>query len=125
MTGVNTGGLELSRISIASLEDLGYVVDYSQATPFSADLLSPSCICNAEAASVKDPVTRIQRSSESKASKAARQNALNYGQAQLKSARSSAMANTTDPDRIYLGDKMVVVLYLVDDRIQSVLVTAN
>lgn len=125
MTGVNSGGLELSRISIASLEDLGYTVDYSQAAPFPVDLLNPSCVCSTNA-NLKDGITRVQRSTESEASKAARQNALNYGQAKLKSARS-AMANVTsrDTDRIYLGDRVIVVLYWADEQVQSVLVTAS
>ncbi len=121
MTGVNTGDLELSRISIAALEDLGYQVDYSQATPFSTDLLSPSCVCNAEnTRSLKDQVTRVQRPSA--ASQEARQNAIEYGRAKLKSARSANVISR-DPNRIYLEDKMTVVLYWDDDRIQSVLVT--
>ena len=47
MTGFATGGLELSRITVAGLEDLGYEVDYSQADPFPVSKLDPSCVCNA------------------------------------------------------------------------------
>jgi hypothetical protein len=121
MTGVNTGDLELSRISIAALEDLGYQVDYSQATPFSAESLSPSCVCNAtNTRYLENEATRVQRPSA--ASQEARQYAIDYGRAKLKSARSTNVISR-DPSRIYLGDKMIVVLYWDDEKVKSVLVT--
>ncbi|GAX19817.1 hypothetical protein FisN_11Lh317 [Fistulifera solaris] len=46
MTGSSSDGLELSTLSIASLEDLGYTVDYSKATAFDTSQMSPSCVCN-------------------------------------------------------------------------------
>ena len=36
----------LSRITIASLDELGYDVDYDQADAYPASLLDPSCSCN-------------------------------------------------------------------------------
>lgn len=46
MTGYASGGLEMSRMTIAGLEDLGYEVDYSKANTFSADQLNSACRCN-------------------------------------------------------------------------------
>ena len=45
MTGYNTGTLPISRITVATLEDLGYGVDYGAADPFPASMLGP-CRCN-------------------------------------------------------------------------------
>lgn len=45
MTGFNTGGLPISRVTVASLDDLGYTVSYAAADPFPASALGP-CRCN-------------------------------------------------------------------------------
>jgi Leishmanolysin len=48
MTGYFTAGGTgpMSRITIGSLEDLGYSVDYSRADPFTAADLGPGCTCS-------------------------------------------------------------------------------
>ncbi len=46
MTGVSTDGLELSILTVAALDDLGYTVDYSRADPFDTSKMSPDCVCN-------------------------------------------------------------------------------
>lgn len=46
MTGFSTDGLELSIFTVAALDDLGYIVDYSRADPFDVSKMSPSCVCN-------------------------------------------------------------------------------
>lgn len=45
MTGFSTGNLALSRTTVASLEDLGYAVDYNAADPLTVDSLGTSCVC--------------------------------------------------------------------------------
>ena len=46
MTGQLSNSVNpLSRITIGSLEDMGYVVDYSSADPFGATGLGPGCTC--------------------------------------------------------------------------------
>lgn len=45
MTGYSTGELPLSRTTVASLEDIGYEVDYSAADPFPITSLGSSCVC--------------------------------------------------------------------------------
>lgn len=136
MTGFNTGDQELSRVSIATLEDMGYVVDYSQAGPFSADMLDPSCVCSANAvqdadesfkATIEAGSTFHKDSRSLQASEQARQQAIDYGKARLKkksSAYSIELGNSYQRDgRIYLADKVVVVLYFDGDDIKSVIVT--
>jgi len=46
MTGMSSGAFQLSRITIAALEDLGYGVDYGPADPYPATELDASCRCN-------------------------------------------------------------------------------
>lgn len=46
MTGFSTGSLPLSRITVASLEDMGYVVNYDAADPYTAADMNPSCVCS-------------------------------------------------------------------------------
>ncbi|GAX19822.1 hypothetical protein FisN_11Lh309 [Fistulifera solaris] len=59
MTGFSTGSLPLSRITVASLEDMGYVVDYDAADPYTAADLAPSCVCSSSLQE-KDDETKDQ-----------------------------------------------------------------
>jgi hypothetical protein len=45
-TTLDTGANPMSRVTIGSLADLGYAVNYTNAQPFTADDLDPSCLCN-------------------------------------------------------------------------------
>ena len=139
MTGVNTGDQELSRMSIATLEDMGYVVDYSQADPFTADQLNPACVCNANSVRETDfqlsnGVSMTFRWNENRrslrhgTSDKERGQAIQYGKMKLQNNHRSAelMSRTIDPGRIYLADKVLLVLYFdQDEQIKSVLVTSD
>lgn len=47
MTGLLSSAVSpLSNITIGSLNDLGYVVDYSKADPYTASNVNPACLCN-------------------------------------------------------------------------------
>lgn len=121
MTGVNTGDTELSRVTIAGLEDLGYVVDYSSATPFPASLLAPGCVCNAESNLIAEMPSAAGKV-RSLQSEAAEQYAIDYGRSRLKSNRAVTISATTDQSSIYMGDKVIIVLYWADEQVQSVVV---
>lgn len=123
MTGINTGEQELSRITIAGLEDLGYTVDYSSATPFPATLLAPSCVCNANRNLLEDELFRQPKSLQTEAGKAARLSAINFGLSQLKSNRVATMENNSHS--VYMGDKVIVVLYWAEDQVKSVIVKSD
>jgi hypothetical protein len=48
ITGVHSGSLPLSRITIGSLDDMGYTVDFNQADPYTiADLRQCGSFCPA------------------------------------------------------------------------------
>ena len=46
MTPLTNGDMKLSRLTVATLEDLGYLVNYDGADSFSAADLDASCRCN-------------------------------------------------------------------------------
>lgn len=46
MTGYATDGFQISRMTVASLEDLGYEVDYDGADAYTAADMDPSCVCS-------------------------------------------------------------------------------
>ena len=123
MTGVNTGDQELSRITVAGLEDLGYVVDYNSATPFPATLLAPSCVCNANRNLIADISVGKGKALQTEASEAARLNAIDYGLGKLMSNRAATMDD--DGHSVYMGDKVIVVLYWADEQVKSVIVRSD
>ena len=43
---MNEGSNPLSRVTIGGLEDLGYIVDYSNAGTYTRDNIDPTCLCN-------------------------------------------------------------------------------
>jgi hypothetical protein len=45
-TALDEGSNPLSRITVGGLEDLGYVVDYSNVGAYTRDNIDPSCLCN-------------------------------------------------------------------------------
>lgn len=136
MTGVSTGDQELSRVSIATLEDMGYVVDYSKADPFPVERLDPSCVCNANlrhenkfqlsnGASMFFRWNENRRSLRHDSSEKEREEAIQYGKKKLKENHRSAelMTRNFDPRRVYLSDKVVLVLYFdKDEQVKSVIV---
>lgn len=57
MTGFTGNNLLLSRMTIASLEDMGYVVNYDAADDYGVQHMDPSCVClNDESSSVSNGV---------------------------------------------------------------------
>jgi len=45
MTGHLSGNMAMSTMTLASLEDMGYMVDYSRADPYSASDMDSMCLC--------------------------------------------------------------------------------
>lgn len=133
---LNTASDPLSRISIASLEDLGYQVDYSTADPFGRSNLNPSCLCNRrEQRSVLDsphgetrqlglgsPATKLRRV----LSEEMRAYAVEYGRSILqkrKTEEASRVKSSLPKGLVYAGDKVISVLVKdVDGGIYSVIV---
>jgi Leishmanolysin len=136
MTGaVNTGVQNfLSRITIASLEDLGYSVSYSTADAFRASNLGPGCSCRRRglgetSSSARDDDTwqRINTTSTSSSSSPSRRRRLSdemyqyaqeQGQWYLNSQPSlpvAVMADLNDKGVRYVGDQYVSVIVRDED----------
>jgi len=135
MTGFATGTTQpLSRMTIASLEDLGYTVDYNQADPYAVSNLDPACVCSA--ALQADGI--IQQSEDKKVSKLGEgtplrqgskrraasdgvlQQAIVYGQKILAERKSIKESFQSTSNIAYVGDRVISVLYIEDGLIYSV-----
>jgi hypothetical protein len=115
MTGyINSGLNPLSRISIASLEDLGYTVDYSSAESYTRNDVLSSCKCGRRLLMDNHPTKRRSLSTEAYAM------AVEYGRSILRTRKPPASSLTfgdafkaLSDDVVYVGDKAVMV-YIED-----------
>lgn len=130
MTPTVEGDLHLSRITIGALEDIGYRVDYSEADVYTAENLSPSCLCSANGIS-----SRSLRQSEASGKKLYKSNfldedlekAMAYGRSiieQYGMSFTEATGNSTGTEDKLTGGRSVVVYYMnANWEILSVTVT--
>ena len=123
MTGFLNGGLNpLSRISIATLGDLGYTVDYSTAESYGTSAVDSNCRCGLRSLSDSiQPSTAHQLGTNHKSTRRrslsdeAHQMAVDYGQTILKNRQGSKIFsfrnsfNQLGDDVEYIGDKVIVV----------------
>jgi hypothetical protein len=131
MTGyLNHGStIPLSRITIGSLEDIGYHVNYNEADAFTRNDVSPSCLCNRRL--LEHGAVRYLRSTADDAeaprpgarrlSEEARQVAANYGLGVLEQ-RSRSHHVAVPEGAEYVGDRLMAVLVKDGDSIFSVVV---
>jgi hypothetical protein len=136
MTGVinTTATSFLSRITIATLEDIGYKVDYSTADPYGGANLNPSCLCNETQRRLVRGVSHESRSRRRRRlSDESRQDAIDYGQSLLlqRSQPFSIGGSTGEVDGgdddglIYVGDKFVTVFVEENGVIHDVVVRSD
>jgi len=123
----------LSRVTVASLEDMGYTVDYANADAFTTEDLNPSCLCrrrrnlwdgeHGEVLMMDTP--EKQHNLDSKPLREdLRQYAIQYGREVLQeSASASAHVNDSDGGPIYVGDQQVSIIMIQDGELYSVIVT--
>jgi hypothetical protein len=152
-----TGDLEigrampLSRLTVASFEDLGYDVDYANADPFGVADLNPACVCRrrglAETGTAGEALllahtsdannnstSWITRSSRRRLSEDLYQKAVEFGLSMLQaSADQYASANMVDeekddskkPTTTFVGDRAITVLMRDGNDFFDVLVTRD
>jgi hypothetical protein len=132
MTGVinTTATSFLSRITIATLEDIGYKVDYSTADPYGVANLNPSCICNETQRRLVRGVSHESRSRRRRRlSDESRQDAIDYGQSLLlQRSQPFLIGGSTGEDDdglIYVGDKFVTVFVEENGVIHDVVVRSD
>ena len=138
MTGFASGGLPMSRITVGTLEDLGYEVDYSKADLFGQSELADECVCNADRKlGTNDNFNRRmlkakppQHQKRRKLSAQGRAIATEYGRAHLASMKlsTSSLSSWRTPngqELQYVGDRSVHVLYHENGHIHGVHVVAG
>jgi hypothetical protein len=119
----------LSKVTIGSMEDLGYKVDYTTADPYTVADINVNCLflCPARnlveggQAQESHPVDNIRRHSRRLTlSLAGYNNAVNYGRSVLKQA--AQLEGVPMPGMKYIGADSVYVLYMEDKVVYSVFV---
>ena len=119
---LNLSSNPLSRITVGNLDDMGYVVDYSNADPFTAADLDPSCVCRRR--NLRDEART--KTEQEPLSDELRQYAIRKGQEILRRTRLMGIRSRTfgrDGDAIYVGDLGVSVLVLQGRTVHGVFVT--
>jgi hypothetical protein len=130
MTGIVTGDLPMSRVTIGSLDDMGYTVDYSQADAYNATDLGPGCICNRRTRSIleaKHGETRqLGRSHPNtkpqKLSRTMRQRAIDVGTSILNHRSVPNRGQKVPEKTMWVGNKAISVVVADGDGIFSVVV---
>ena len=116
MTGFASGLLPLSKLTIATLDDLGYKVNYDAADDFDGSS-TPCCNGSATASALNTPTL----------SDARRDYAVAYGQEILRENELpddvALLLAQDDTGLIYVGDKIVVILVIENGIIFEVFVT--
>jgi hypothetical protein len=147
MTGyLAFGDMPLSRITVASFEDLGYVVNYAKADPFGVKDLNPDCVCRrrdrkmavaGEAwllspSSDANNSTGVTRSRRRRLSEDLYREAVKFGLSMLQASSDQyASANMVEEGddsnktqtTTFVGDRSITVLMRDGDDFFDVLVT--
>jgi hypothetical protein len=130
----------LSRITIGSLQDSGYTVDYSQADDYTVHDLGPGCACNepsrrtladmahgdtlALVSSVRSRLSSQEPVPHRRLRPETHQAAVAHGRAVLsrRSQPENRRALLDSHDMVYVGDQVLSVLIRQDDAVYGVVV---
>jgi Leishmanolysin len=142
MTGVLRRGSSpmLSRITIGSLQDLGYKVNYNKADKYTKANLGPGCTCPSTRRTRRRflahgdtmhlgqvrPSSDHNQGARRKISASAHQMAMEYGQSLLAKRAAAHQADRHaqegTSEAVYVGHKVVSVLVYDEDDVYGVLV---
>jgi hypothetical protein len=114
----------LSRMSIASLQDAGYTVDYSQADAYGRADLNPNCTCGSGRVLSTTTVAKGAPPPRRLSSEGHRA-AISSGKmllAKEQAQRDLAGRSEQDASVQYVGDQMVTILYMENGHIYDVVV---
>lgn len=130
MTPTANADLPISRMTIASLEDLGYTVDYGAADNYFPGRLNPACRCNLDRVrrrlsdnqtnSIED--NRHAQQQRRRLSEEGYQAALAYGKKEIAENQQSMALFPGDDQLSDLGTEMIYVLYLENDVVHHIMV---
>ncbi|CAB9509473.1 zinc metalloendopeptidase [Seminavis robusta] len=128
MTSVADAELPITRLTIAGLEDMGYTVDYSHAQGFDSSDMDPSCLCNRrDRRNLKgDTVVRkLDGPEHRQLSAEGMAKAMSYGQEIIAQNKEEINLLPETEGAIDLGGQLIYVLYMEDETVYSIQVTAN
>jgi hypothetical protein len=120
MAGFSNPGVSnpLSKVTVGSLEDVGYTVDYIAAEAFGTENVAPQCLCNGRRErGIRGLGHRRHLSNEM------RQYAIEYGQ-EFMAERWSSLGKVNS-GTVRVGGEMVFVLVQDGDEKYDVAVTKN
>ena len=135
MAGFTGNNVQLSRMTIASLEDLGYAVNYDAADDYSVADMDDSCVCKRDVAPALKLDNKMQDkpavrklgtgaskigSHHAQLSLSGRLEAETYGLQLLREARLRKKFVIEREGFVYLGDQVVSVLYMEKGQIYGV-----
>lgn len=118
MTGLLDDDTVISAVSIASLQDIGYSVDHSQAEPFERGDLGIGCACNRRGLENDNSI----RTRPKLASAEAISRGTKFGQQLLQRNRA---ATSRTASNTYVADQMVMVLVQDGDQIVNIAVRSE
>jgi hypothetical protein len=118
MTGFTDPGMELSRMTVGGLDDIGYCVDYDSADPFDSSRLNyTACPCTVRIRQLEGSGSDTDGSRKRrKLSDEGRQAAIEHGESLLEERFSDGSSE-------YIENKIIVVIYEENGEIYSVTVT--
>lgn len=128
MTTILSPNAALSRFTIGSMQDLGYVVDYSTADPFTVVDIPFACLVLCPSRSLlgvdshEDAIQSTSGPERRQLSAAGYKNAVDYGRSVLGEEAASRRRLALSPGLTYVGDQMVYVLYMEENDLHSILV---
>jgi Leishmanolysin len=130
MTGYLNGSPALSRITIGSLQDLGYSsVDYNQADTYTRQSIKSSCWCNRRLRerSEADNVPKRRKLSEEGmlVAKAYGTSLLLARSRQNSVVKEISKLSSSSSNFKYVGDERLSILYLEENNIYEVSVSTN
>jgi hypothetical protein len=136
MTGYDGGKVVLSRMTVASLEDMGYTVNYDAADDYGVEDMDPSCVC-ATTSTIKIgdvSTTKVARSkptvrklgtgkfesNHAHLSLSGRLEAEAFGLELLKAAQRRKKYVIEREGYAFLADQVVSVLYMEKGQIYGI-----
>lgn len=111
----------LSRVTIGTLQDLGYTVDYSTADPFDASNLDASCICDNRRLHGDSRMSRREEESDKDA--AVREQSMAYGKEILQSRVLGLGGRHTGKNSMKFSNTLSVFYRREDGSVADALVT--
>ena len=117
MTALTNGDTRLSRLSVASLDDLGYFVNYDGSDNFTASDLDASCRCNRRLHEDTHRLTTHAKRTLSTAEIASREAAFNFGLDRLRDNFIDCAKDSTGSLK-NVGNEVVSVFFRVPETSQ-------